>query len=150
MTKPNKLPRTLLAEIGRIATTWAHIEQELILHASAMAAQDTDGEPVENLRSDFKRLREKWYALAVKNFLEPAVVKKMQAINMTLAARSKIRGYTMHGVWSVTKRGSYRVEWWEQRKSLEPWAQDFNLAELRHVGEEFAAILAQLCAFASG
>lgn len=115
-----------------------------------MAAQDTGGDPVEKLRSDFKRLREKWYRLAVKNFPDPTAVRKIHSINTELATHSKIRGYVMHGVWSVTKRGHYSVDWWEQRTRLDPWSQDFSLAELRHIGEDLAAILAQLYAFTGG
>jgi len=61
---PPTLPGALLAELGNLCVVWAHIEQSLILHASAMAAQDTDGKPIEYLRMDFKRLREKWYNLS--------------------------------------------------------------------------------------
>lgn len=53
-----RLPRQLLEELGHPSVTWAEIEQNIILHLSAMAAQDTDGAPTHDLRSDFKRLRE--------------------------------------------------------------------------------------------
>jgi hypothetical protein len=60
---PKAYPRTLLMQIGRVATTSALIEQETILHASAMAAQHTGGYPREFLRMSFVNLRKRWFQL---------------------------------------------------------------------------------------
>jgi hypothetical protein len=58
------LPAHPMAQIGRTVTLSAKIEQQMILWANALHAQDTAGVPAEDLRMDFKRLREVWYSAA--------------------------------------------------------------------------------------
>lgn len=99
---------------------------------------------------DFKRLRERWYGLAVVRFDKKFIDKFLHPLNSRLAALSPIRGFVMHGIWSVEKRGEYRVEWWEQKTSLDQMAVDFALADLRAIADELVAILAKLCRLSSG
>ncbi len=128
---PPPLPRTLLAEIGKVIVIWAHIEQDMILHCSAMAAQDTNGKPIEYLRMDFKRLREKWYQLCVKRFDKKLIDKVVGPINSKLAKLSLERGYVVHGRWSVIGRGKYHLCIFEQKQTLESLRSDYSLDQLR-------------------
>lgn len=128
---PPPLPRTLLAEIGKVTVIWAHIEQDLILHTSAMASQDTHGKPVEYLRMDFKRLREKWYAQCKRRFPPEIINKVVNPINSNLAKLSLERGYIIHGLWSVKARGKYHLYLFEQKTGLQSLRGDYSLSQLR-------------------
>jgi hypothetical protein len=128
---PPALPRTLLAEIGKVAVIWAHIEQELILHASAMASQDTGGKPVEYLRMDLKRLREKWYSLCQHRFDDEILNKIVHPLNSKLAPLSVERAHVIHGLWNVIGRGKYHLHIFEQKTGLEIKEADYSLAQLR-------------------
>ena len=128
---PPALPRTLLAEIGRVAVIWAHIEQEMILHCSAMAAQDTGGKPIEYLRMDFKRLREKWYSLCKQRFDDEILDKLVHPLNSKLAPLSVERGYIIHGMWSVAGRGKYHLRIFEQKNDLDVKEAPYSLSQLR-------------------
>ncbi len=128
---PPPLPRTLLAEIGKVSIIWAYIEQDLILHTSAMASQDTDGKPLEYLRMDFKRLREKWYSECKKRFPAQMVNKVVNPLNSNLAKLSLERGYVVHGLWSVVGRGKYHLHLFEQKTGLESFHSDYSLQQLR-------------------
>src|SRR5580704_1761583 len=94
-----KIPDRLLIQIGRVATVSAYIEQEIILWASALFAQNTDGKPIEPLRMEFGRLRQKWYGEAVKKLDKTTVDKFIQPLNMELARVWPIRGMIIHGRW---------------------------------------------------
>jgi hypothetical protein len=142
MAKRSGYPNTFLAAVGSIATTWAFVEQEILLQTSALASKATDGWPIENLRVDFKRLRERWYELAKAEVDTKTLNKIIHPINTELARLSPIRGYVIHGTWQVTGRGKYRVSWWEQKKELQRHHADFTLADLRG----FAAALLELYA----
>jgi hypothetical protein len=128
---PPSLPRTLLTEIGKVSVIWAHIEQNLILHCSAMAAQETDGKPIEYLRMDFKRLREKWYSLCRERFDEGIFNKIVHPLNSKLRPLSLERGYVVHGLWSVAGRGKYHLRIFEQKTELASFGSDYSLAQLR-------------------
>lgn len=136
---PPSLPRTIIAEIGKVTIIWAHIEQDLILHTSAMASQDTDGKPVEYLRMDFKRLREKWYSECRKRFPSAIMNKVVGPLNSNLAKLSLERGYVVHGLWSVIGRGKYHLRiFFEQKGQLVDLRADYSLAQLRgYVGASY-------------
>lgn len=128
---PPPLPRTLFIELGKLSVVWAHIEQDLILHSSAMAAQDTEGKTLEYLRMDFKRLREKWYSLCRERFDAKTFNKVVHPINTRLALLSPERGYAIHGLWSTTGRGKYHLRFFEQKAQLASYHVDFTLPQLR-------------------
>ena len=121
----------MLAEIGRITAIWAHIEQALIVHTSAMAAVHTGGDPREYLRMEFRRLREKWYGLCREHFDQPTFDKIVHPINSELARLAPHRGYAIHGVWSVIKRGRYLLSYFEQKTGLELHEHEYTLRSLR-------------------
>jgi len=134
----------MLAEIGRIVTTWACIEQQIILSASALASQKTDGWPIEHLRMDFKRLREKWYSLAAQGLDQKTINKQVHPLNIRLAALSVWRNYVMHGIWHVDGPGRYRLTWWEQKGKLERYEAPVSLTQLRALANELLGILSKL------
>jgi hypothetical protein len=135
---PPPLPRTLYAEIGKVIVIWAHIEQDIILHTSAMAAQDTDGKPLEYLRLDFKSLREKWYAECKKRFPETVMNTVVNPLCSNLAKLSRERGYVVHGLWSVVGRGKFHLHIFEQKGKLESLSSDYSLSQLRgYVGASY-------------
>ena len=147
---PPPLPRTLLAEVGKVTIIWAHIEQDMILHTSAMASQETDGKPIEYLRMDFKRLREKWYSECRKRFPDQIMNKVVGPLNSNLAKLSLERGYVVHGRWSVVGRGKYHLHIFEQKSGLESFGADYSLYQLRgFVGASFTACK-QLDSFTTG
>ena len=137
------LPRGLLQELGHIIAIWGEIEQYLILWTSALTSQDYDGEPTGDLRSDFKRLREKWWREAAKRLSEP-LVKTLHPINMRLSEASKLRGDLMHGTWHVVSRGVYRWEIWEQRGALTQGFRTMRLSQLRGFREALEGLLDDL------
>ena len=138
-----ELPNELLIEIGRFATDWAVIEQEIMLHASALAAKDTGGIPAEYLRMDFKRLREKWYALAKANLGE-AYGPELMTLNDRLARRSRARGYALHGKWRVLGPQRKRVECWDQKRELKRFQLVTTLAELQDQTDRLRELLGDL------
>ena len=146
---PDQLPDELLVELGRFATDWAVVEQEVMLHASALASQDTDGYPTDYLRMDFKRLREKWYGLA-KSKLGDEHHPTLMKLNDRLARRSKARGYALHGIWTVTGDQTYLVHWWEQKGRLERFNLPTNLDEMKRQTALLRELRIDLVAFLSG
>ena len=125
------LSPTLLTELGKVITTWARIEQNMILHASAMAAYHTNGKPIEYLRMDFKRLREKWYSLCRTNF-DPLIMNKIvEPLNSKLGPLSKERGHYVHGVWAGISRERFHLSYWEQKTSLEKIEGELTLTQIR-------------------
>ena len=128
---PPPLPRTLVAEIGKLVVIWAHIEQDIILHTSAMASQETGGKPLEYLRMDFKRLREKWYYECRKRFPKQILNTVVNPLNSNLAKLSLERGYVVHGLWSVVGRGKFQLHIFEQKGKLESLRSDYTLTQLR-------------------
>lgn len=125
------LGRPLLTELGKVVTTWARIEQNMILHASAMAAYRTNGKPIEYLRMDFKRLREKWFALCKTNF-EPRIMDKIvNPLNSKLGPLSKERGHYVHGVWQQLSPERFHLSYWEQKTSLEKIEGELTLSQIR-------------------
>lgn len=131
MPKPQELPATLLAELGYIITSWASIEQNLILQSSAMAAVHTDGKPEEYLRMDFKRLRKKWFSLCRDAFPRDVIDTTVNPLNSNLAKLSLERGYYVHGTWKRVGRGRYRLSCWEQKDSLRLLEGELELDQIR-------------------
>lgn len=141
-------PRSLLEQIGRIATTSAYIEQEIVLQASARAAQKTGGKPIEPLRTDFKRLREKWYSLCKENLDEKTVNKVIHPLNSDLAKMWPVRGYMIHGRWKIYGRAVYTVAWWEQTDTLRHYERKHSLSDIETFANELLKVLGRLYAFA--
>jgi hypothetical protein len=139
-----RLPRHLLEELGHISTTWAEIEQFLILHASAMGAQVTGGIPETALAQNFKRLREAWWEQLVARFPADYVRQVYQPLNMRLAAASRVRGDLLHGAWSVVRPGVYLRTIWAQRGRLESEETTLMLGELRAFGRDLDDLLRDL------
>ena len=131
MPIPQSLPDTLLAELGKVTAIWANVEQDLVLHASAMAAYHTNGKPVEYLRMDFKRLREKWFSLCRNAFPAEVINRSVNTLNSNLAKLSLERGHYVHGIWSRVGRGRYRLSYWEQKASLEFIEGELTLRQIR-------------------
>ena len=125
------MPTTMLAKIGRITALWAHIEQDLTLHASAMAAQHTDGHPTEYLRMDFKRLREKWYDLCRASFDDATQNKIVNPLNSELARISIARGNVVHGLWTANPDGQFSLHFWEQKHTLEKFETPYSEEQLQ-------------------
>jgi hypothetical protein len=147
---PQAYPGELLRQIGRVATTSAHIEQETILHASAMAAQRTGGAPQEFLRMSFAKLRNRWFQLCRDNFPASVIAKWIDPLNQELAEAWDVRGHIVHGRWRVTGRGKYEVHWIEQKhKGLEDYKAPYALAELRAFADHLDHILNQIHRFHS-
>lgn len=138
------LPRNLLLELGLIGVTWAAIEQHLILSVSALSSQPYGGKPTGDLRSDFRRLRERWWKEVVGVYPAKDVNKVFQPLNMRLAEASKIRGDLAHGTWNVVSRGLYNWEMWEQRKDLVFRSVHFSLAEIRTFREQLEILYDEL------
>jgi hypothetical protein len=135
---------SLLIQIGRIATLSAYIEQEIILWTSALASQDTGGRPIEWLRMDFKRLREKWFGLAKKRNDMKTHDIFLLPLNDDLAKHWVIRRAMIHGKWFVIGRGRYEINWWEQKDMLRPWRMKSTLSGVRNFANSLFHMLGQI------
>jgi hypothetical protein len=150
MPLPAQLPRTLYAELGKLSVIWANIEQDMILQTSAMCAQDTDGRPIEYLRMDFKRLREKWYKECRKRFDAETFNKIVHPLNTKLAALSPERGHAIHGLWNAKKRGKYELLFFEQKQQLASYRMDYSLKQLRGLVSASNLACKELYSFTTG
>jgi|TARA_R100001244_G_scaffold20643_2_gene21395 hypothetical protein len=150
MAEPQSLPDTLAKELGRITIAWASIEQNLILHASAMAAIHTDGKPLEYLRMDFKRLRQKWYSLCRDAFPAETMNKTINTLNSNLSKLSLERGYYFHGTWTRVSRGRYRLSCWEQKTELSLLEGELTLAQIRQFASACERTSRQVHQFCTG
>jgi hypothetical protein len=144
------LPRTLFQEIGKIVVVWATIEQDLVLHASAMASQKTDGFTTDYLRFDFKRLREKWYSLCREYCDEKTFNKVVHPINTDLATYSELRGNVVHTMWHHAGRGKYTTVSFEQKGQLIKYEGDVTLHELRSLTHHSFELSQRIHAFVTG
>jgi len=145
------IPPRLLAQIGRVATTSAYIEQEIILWASAIFSTDAGGRPIEPLRMEFDRLRQKWYHRVVQQLDKKTVDEFVHPLNMTLAHVWPIRGLIIHGRWRHVSGWKYQVNCWEQKEQLEYRShiftlrsQIFTLRQVREFADELDRILRSL------
>lgn len=150
MLAPPPLPRTLFEELGKIVVIWATIEQNLVLHCSAMAAQKTGGKTSDFLRLDFKRLREKWFALCRENFDAKTVNKTVTPLNMELARLSIERGYAVHGLWSQRSRGKFILTSYEQKSRLISYQNEVSLMQLKQIRHDSYLLSKRVDAFVSG
>jgi hypothetical protein len=137
-------PKNVLVQIGRVATTTAFIEQEFIIWASALYAQSTNGKPTENLRMGFGRLLNKWWAEAQKRLGAKAVNKVIRPIYEDLRTTWPKRNLIIHGTWHRERRARYRINLWEQEKSLERKQFTLTLGELRQIADAFEKTLQRL------
>jgi|ERR1700674_2924465 len=147
MSRTTKPPEKLFTQVGRIAITSAYIEQEIILWTSALAAQDTGGNPIERLRMDFKRLRKKWYRLASKKLDKKTINKFIHPLNMDLAMLWPIRGAMIHGRWQILGGHRFRVRWWMQETQLVEMQMDCTLKQVRDFASALSRCLKQIYAF---
>jgi hypothetical protein len=139
---------SLLTQIGRIATTSAIIKQEIILHTSALAAQDTDGKPSEDLTAGFARLLEsRWYPLAKKHLGKDQFNKFAHPLNSKLRQALPIRGHIIHGRWYPEARGRYRVEWWEQTDDLRDYQASYTLKQITAFADDLDKMLEDIYYF---
>lgn len=144
MRKPSaRLPARLLAQIGRVATASASLEQSILIHTSALASRDTGGIPSEDLWMDFKRLRMRWYALVKKRADKKTLNTVLHPINTDLARLWPIRGYVVHGRWRRIAKDEYEVDWYEQKNSLRHQKRHFTLDSIKRLGDKFEALLAR-------
>jgi hypothetical protein len=123
------VPVSVLTELGRIATIWSAIEQEILLHTSAMASQATDGWPRDNLHSPFQVLRKRWFDLARTNGFN---LKTLNKLSSDLSECSDTRNSFLHGKWRRTKtRGRYQCRYWKQTNKLDLYVGHYQLKTLR-------------------
>jgi len=125
------------------------VEQEILLHTSAMAATDTGGVPSDHLRMDFKRLREKWFRLA-KQKLPDSFQRDIELLNDRLARRSKARGYALHGIWLNLGDCKFRVHWWEQKDHLHRYVIETDLDDVIEQANLLRSLRFDLVAFMRG
>jgi hypothetical protein len=135
------IPKRLLVQIGRIATTSAYIEQEMILWASALFSTDTAGRPIEPLRMAFGRLRQKWFEKVVKTLDKKTVDKFIRPLNKSLTHAWPARGLVIHGRWRHVSGWKYQVSYWEQKKQLEHHSHVFTLRQVREIADGLDRIL---------
>jgi hypothetical protein len=136
--------RRLNQELGRMAVIWAEIEQNLILHASAMAAEQTDGWPREYLRLDFKRLREKWLSFTTKMFPDKKWRRIFNPLNESLVKSSRTRNFFTHGTWKYHGAGIYSLSWFEQKDDLKNYVMTTTIREIQDFNCHLESILAEL------
>lgn len=141
--------QSFLAGVGLIAVRWAKIENELKLHTSALAAQQTGGRPIDDLEIGFKRLRKLW----LQNVREhmPTKVRTAEKIAERLAELSRERAIALHGEWAPAgKRGRYDVMVLRQNKTLDFGRTHATPALLRSAADRIADAYAELSAFTRG
>ena len=110
--------QNFLAAIGLVAVQWSKVEHELKLHASALASQDTDGWPTDDLEIGFKRLRKLWLQKVRKHL--PNETPEAERIASKLGALAHDRAAALHGEWRPAKKfGEYAVTTIRQRQTLE-------------------------------
>lgn len=131
MVQSQKLPQTLLTELGRVVAIWANIEQDILMQTSALASKTTQGVPSEFLRLDFKRLRQTWYQLCRDNFDTKTFNKTVNPINVEIVRLAPYRHEAIHGTWSVIGRGNYHLSLWEQKTTLVRRESPYSLPQLR-------------------
>lgn len=136
-------PPNLLLHIGRVAIATAFIEQEFVLWASALYSQSTGGKPTEHLRMSFSRLLNKWWAEAQKR-LDAKVIKSIRPIYDDLRQMWPMRNIIIHGTWHPDGRSHYRINLWEQHKTLERKRLDLTIGDLGRIASAFERALGQL------
>jgi len=95
------LPLKLIVEIGYLASDWARIEQNILVHLLEMRKGDASDIPF-----GFKRLRKAWFAECREN-LSPDDFKIAERINERLCRRSDARNYVVHGTWVAVSDDEY-------------------------------------------
>lgn len=150
MISPQPLPRTLFEELGKIVVLWATIEQNIVLHCSAMAALKTDGKTTDFLRLDFKRLREKWFGLCRENFDTKTFNKIVNPLNCELARLAPERGAVVHGLWRQTGRGKFELTSYEQKGQLISYVNDVTIAQMREIRHDSYLLSKRVQRFVSG
>lgn len=95
-----------LAGIGLIAIEWAKLELEMKMHTSAMAAQRSQGNPLDHLDVGFKQLRRRWRE-EIRRHL-PDQLAAAERLASKLADLSAERDIAVHAEWwSTDKKGKY-------------------------------------------
>ncbi len=115
LTYPAPLPDTLLVELGRYASTWACIEQDIKIDIMAMLNRDDPAAPLESLAGGFKPLKERWVALCRERRPE-AFPAPLEVLSRRLGAASKARGYALHGCWRAIGPDEFETSWFEQKR----------------------------------
>jgi hypothetical protein len=136
MVQSQKLPHSLLTELGRVVAIWANIEQDILMQTSALAAKATHGVPSEFLRLDFKRLRETWFRLCRDNFDTKTFNKSVNPINVEIARLAPFRHEAIHGTWTAIGRGKYHLSLWEQKTALQRREAPYSLPQIRGLVSE--------------
>lgn len=129
--------QSFLAALGRIAVEWAEVEHELKMHTSFLAAQDTDGWPVDDLEGGFKRLRSLW----IKKLRKHAPTREAEGTQLMqeLAALAKQRSIALHSRWAPTsKRGQYRYSALRQNQTMTEGTNVASVALVRDVADQIA------------
>jgi hypothetical protein len=138
------LPHRLLVQIGRVAAISAIVEQNIILWASALYAHDTGGDPIERLRMDFQRLREKWYAQASKRYDKTTFNKVIHPINSQLAKLWRLRGPIIYGVWKRAGNRQYHLSYFEQRDKLKTYSVTYTIGAVTNLANQIEKVLKQI------
>lgn len=133
MFSPEPLPRTLFEEIGKIVALWAVIEQDIMLQTSALASFSTGGKTTDYLRLEFKRLRKEWLKVCRLRFPRVTVNKIVMPLNEEMAKRAEDRGNIVHGMWTHTGRGKFRLTMFEQKGQLVRYENDLTLNQIKQI-----------------
>lgn len=150
MILPQPLPRTLFEELGKIVALWATIEQNVVLHCSAMAAQKTNGKTTDYLRFDFTRLRKIWFGLCRENFDTATFNKIVNPLNVEMVRLATQRGYAVHGIWRTVGRGKFELTCYEQKGQLVSFVSDVTIKELREIRHDSYLLSKRVSGFVSG
>lgn len=150
MFSPEPLPRTLFEEIGKIVALWAVIEQDIMLQTSSLAAQATNGKTTAFLRLEFRRLRKVWLSQCRKHFSKPTCDQIVLPLNQELAKRADDRGNIVHGMWSHTGRGKFKLTNFEQKGQLVRYESDITLDQIRQMRGATYLLCNRVHRFATG
>lgn len=114
MTYPAPLPDALLVELGRYASTWACIEQDIKIDIMAMTNRNDPTLPLETLAMPFKQLRKRWVELCREKRPEAFPVP-VEVLSRRLVGASQARGYALHGCWRAIGPDEFEASWFEQK-----------------------------------
>lgn len=138
------LPKSLLAEIGQLANTWAHIQQELLMQSSALSSKSTGGYTTTPLPIAFDRLRKHWFAEMGKYVSTKNMNQHINKVSGDLGKLARVRNYAVHGLWVYGAPGKYEVVVWEQLQTLTRKTAKVTLKQLKRFNVESLALYGRL------
>ena len=150
------LPAPLLVQIGRVATVSAYVEQELVIWTSALCAQETGGNPIDDLRISFGRLLSRWEGESAKRYDQATMQSLIRPSAETLASLWRARSAIVHGRWEALGSDEFRLAYWEQGKEkgvkkgpavLRHFSKSYGLSAVEGVADELLSLLGRFYAF---